>query len=72
MNLDQLYSNTFQANPEVLDDLIKHFYTPTLKQATVEDTYFRLGAHDVMCYILAKIELNKLTVTNGSTYTDEK
>ena len=66
MNLDQLYSNTFQANPEVLDDLIKHFYTPTLKQDTVEDTYFRLGQVDVLSFILSKIELNKLNILGDS------
>ena len=44
----------------VLQNLQDLFYAPILKQPTVEDTYFRLGQHDVLCYILAQI--NKETI----------
>ena len=66
-NIDtQQYDKCFNMYPEVLDDLIENFYKPILKQRNTEDTYFRLGQHDVLSYILSKIELNNIITTDGA------
>lgn len=70
MNQEQLdahYDKCFNMYPEVLEDLINHFYRPSLKKDTVEDTYFRLGEHHALSYILSKIELNNIITTDGAT-----
>ena len=64
--LDTQYDKCFNMYPDVLDDLIENFYKPALKQGNTEDTYFRLGQHDVLSYILSKIELNKIIITDGA------
>lgn len=66
MNDTLNYSLLFNSSDgqAILDDLVDKFYRPTLKQDNVHDTYFRLGAHDLMCYILARVETNKTYLTN--------
>ena len=66
MNDNLNYSALFNSNDgqAILNDLVDKFYIPTLKQDNVNDTYFRLGAHDVLSYILSRIETNKIYLTN--------
>ena len=73
MNDNLNYSLLFNSNDgqAILDDLVDKFYRPTLKQDNVNDTYFRLGAHDVLSYILSRIETDKIYLTNMSTKHDK-
>ena len=66
MNDNLNYSALFntQDGRLILNDLIEKFYTPMIKQDNVNDTYFRLGNIDVLSYILARIETNKLYILN--------
>lgn len=66
MNDNLNYSALFnsQDGQLILNDLIEKFYTPMIKQDNVHDTYLRLGQIDVLAYILARIETNKLYILN--------
>lgn len=59
-NNNLLYKSLFNTpqGQQVLDELTTLFYKPILVQDTVEKTYFRLGSHDVLSYILARVEDN--------------
>ena len=73
MNDNLNYSNLFnsQDGQLILNDLIEKFYTPMIKQDNVNDTYLRLGQIDVLAYILARIETNKLYILNTNNTTGD-
>lgn len=59
-NNNLLYKSLFNTpqGQQVLDELTTLFYKPILVQDTVEKTYHRLGQHDVLAYILTRVEDN--------------